>query len=165
MKLVIKALLLQAFWFLAILFGESHQSLIILSAFSLAWLNFFIYRPFVGGKTYFLFLVFFMIFGLFHDLSISWFGLISYESDQFPLWLTSLYIVFLCYYGDIFNYLSKLNWHLQFMIGASGGVSAYLGGAKLANFSILSPWFYFYVTTLWGIFFVISLKSFYRYEK
>lgn len=161
MKYLIKAILLQSFWFLAVLYGRLYTWEIVALSFIFTAVNFYLYRPQVSLIFYGLNLMLFVAFGLFHDYSLSWLNLVDYRQESFPFWLTSLYVVFLCYYGDLFNYLQKLPKIIQFLLGGLGGLMAYTGGAKLADILILSPLYYVGVTLLWGVFFVLSLKFFY----
>lgn len=165
MKIAIKAILLQIFWFIAVLFGPDYSQFVLVASLVLAIANFIIFRPVQNFSMYFATLIVFTLFGALHDYSLEYFKLINYGNTDFPVWLLSLYIVFICYYGDIFNSLYKLAKPVQFVIGGAGGISAYVGGAKLANFSILSSGLYLFIFLAWGTFFVLSLKAFYSYKK
>lgn len=161
MKYLIKAVLLQGFWFLAVLYGREYTWEIVTLSFLLTAANYYLYRPQVRLSFYVINLSIFILFGLFHDFFPHWMNWVDYRQESFPFWLTSLYIVFLCYYGDLFNYLQKLPKIVQFLFGSLGGLMAYTGGARLAEIEILSDWYYVAVALMWGVFFVLSLKFFY----
>jgi dehydrogenase/reductase SDR family protein 12 len=159
---VLKVILLQAFWYLAVAFGHKYQIPILLSAVTLCVANYFIYKPSVTKGHYFFTLSFFILYGLFQEALFEGLGLVSYGQESFPFWLTALYFVFIGYYGDLFNYLSKKPVSLLFVIGSLGGISSYFGGAKISPIEVLSPYYYLAVGIGWGIFFPLSIKIFYE---
>lgn len=159
---VLKVILLQGFWYLSVALGYKFQIPIFFMAVSLCVANYFIYKPSVTKGHYCFTLGCFIFYGIFQEGLFESLGLVSYGQESFPFWLTALYIVFIGYYGDLFNYLSKKPAALLFVVGALGGISAYYGGAKISPIEVLSPYYYLAVGIGWGIFFPLSIKIFYE---
>lgn len=158
---IIKIITLQLFWYLAVLGGSEYQNITLTSAIAICTLNFYLFKPSVTIGHYLFTLIFFVFYGFAQEFSLQEFGLVNYNQNSTPLWLLSLYIVFLAYYGDIFNYLSNKSKSLLFFIGSFGGVAAYYGGSKISSLEILSPYYLIAIAISWGAFFILSFKVFY----
>ncbi|MBK24639.1 MAG: hypothetical protein CME70_11645 [Halobacteriovorax sp.] len=158
----LKVIILQGFWYVSVAFGYKYQLPIFLASIGLAAANYFIYKPNITRGHYVFSLGFFVIYGLIQEGLFESLGLVNYGQESFPLWLTALYFVFIGYYGDLLNYLSKKPIPLLALIGALGGISAYYGGSKLSPIEVLSPFYYLAVGIGWGIFFPLSIKVFYE---
>ena len=119
MKMLFKILLLNGFWFIAVAYGAQLQQineyLVIGSSFVLALLNFVFYRPQIGFMGYLICLLFFVIYGFAQDYLLAQQGWVVYPNDKVPFWLLSLYVIFLGYYGDIFNYFVGRSFFIQFI--------------------------------------------------
>ena len=77
----------------------------------------------------------------------------------------SLWIVFISYYGDIFNSLKELSNIFLSILGGIGGSLAYWTAYKLGAISLYSDNYNYYlifVFTLWGLFFPFSIWLFYE---
>lgn len=162
MMKLIKVIILQIFWYIAVMYGHLYQYPILLASLLMAGFNFFVFRPSVTIKHYFMTLTIFVIYGIVQEWLFQKLGLVDYNQESFPWWLTSLYVVFIAYYGDLFNYLEKKSNLLLFAMGAVGGFAAYFGGAKLSPIKVKSPNYYLAVAISWGIFFPLSFKIFYK---
>ncbi|GAB4417208.1 MAG: hypothetical protein OHK0056_26050 [Bacteriovoracaceae bacterium] len=161
MKKLVKIIILQVFWYIAVMYGHLYQYPILVASLIFALANFFIYRPSVTLKHYPAVLLIFVLYGMAQEWLFQEVGLVDYNQDSFPWWLTSLYIVFIAYYGDLFNYLEKKSLLLHFVMGAVGGIAAYYGGAKISPIQVQSSLYYLAVGISWGIFFPLSIKIFY----
>lgn len=159
---ILKVIILQAFWYMSVAYGHIYQLPFLLTAVTLSGLNYIIYRPSITKAHYLFTLILFVLYGILQEGIFENLGLVNYGQESFPLWLTSLYFVFIAYYGDLFNYLSKKQPMILSLIGALGGISAYYGGAKISPIEVLSPYYYLAVGIGWGIFFPISIKIFYE---
>ncbi len=159
---LLKIIVLQGFWYLAVAFGYQYQLSILIAAVIISVVNYIIYRPSVTKGHYFFSLCFFVLYGFAQESLFEILGLVNYSQENFPLWLTSLYFVFIAYYGDLFNYLSKRGVPLLSLIGALGGITSYYGGVKISPIEVLSPLYYLAVGIGWGIFFPLSIKLFYE---
>jgi hypothetical protein len=157
---IIKIIMLQLFWFIAVKCNYELQFALNGIALVLSYLNFYFYKPNIHFKSYNFCLLFFILFGLFHEFILSHLGLIDYGQSGFPWWLSSLYIVFICYYGDIFKKFLGLKWPILFILGGVGGVLSYYSGGRIAGLNILSNYYYLGVFILWGFFFPLSIKYF-----
>ncbi|MDC1175449.1 DUF2878 family protein, partial [Bacteriovoracaceae bacterium] len=159
---ILKIVVLQLFWFLAVSTNQKYQVPLFLLSIIIAIANFKIYKPQISRGHYIFTTVLFVLYGMTQELSFEKFGLVKYNQSSFPLWLTSLYVVFIAYYGDIFNYLYKLPKALVFIIGAVGGIAAYYGGVKISPIEVQSSLYYVFVGLGWGAFLVFSFKIFYE---
>ena len=160
MKNLLKIIVLQIFWYIAVYFGHLYQLSIFVSSFVLVALNYALYKPNISLKNYLIFLSSFICYGFFQEWLFQKLGLVNYHQTNFPLWLTSLWVVFVCYYGDIFNYMYKIKPIFLTFMGGFGGVLAFYGGAKISLLEALSPWYYVGIFISWAVFFPLSLKLF-----
>jgi hypothetical protein len=143
--LYLKIIFLQTYWYLTAYFGRDFPKIFIVLTIGIILINYLLYRPKVGSFNYLKILLFFISFSFLEIKILSYLGLITFQS--FPYWLICLYSVFICYYGDIFNYLKdKKNWVLSLM-GGVGGTIAYWGGVKISNLDVFIPYYFI------GIFF------------
>ena len=156
-----KIIFLQFFWYVAVLKGSEYQVTIFLTAILFSFLNFKFYKPAISLGHYLFTISIFILYGLTQEILLEWLGLVNYNQDSIPLWLLSLYVVFIGYYGDIFNYLSKKSNFLLFTLGSLGGVIAYYSGSKISSIEILTPYYLILVAISWGTFFMLSFKVFY----
>ncbi|MAM26792.1 MAG: hypothetical protein CL704_02455, partial [Chloroflexi bacterium] len=77
----------------------------------------------------------------------------------------SLWIVFISYYGDVFDKLKELPTFLLTFLGGVGGSIAYWSAYKLGALTIAhdsETFFLIFVFVLWGIFFPLSMWIFYE---
>ncbi len=77
----------------------------------------------------------------------------------------SLWIVFISYYGDVFDKLRELPTFFLTILGGVGGSLAYWYAYKLGALSIAhdsETFFLIFVFVLWGIFFPLSMWIFYE---
>ena len=123
--LLVKAVTLQCFWFLCVKLGPDYNYLLMLLASFLCLINYVVYKPNTSKAKYLFCITLFTLLGIVVDFIPKELGWAVYPGDAFPLWLTSLYIIFICYYGDIFDRFAKMNSALIFMIGFVGGGFAY----------------------------------------
>ena len=94
----------------------------------------------------------FTTFGYIHDSSLIWLKIILSESYSYGF--LSLWIVFISYYGDVFNKLKELPLLFLAILGGIGGSLAYWSAYKLGALSISqdSDTFYLiFVFALWTI--------------
>jgi len=159
---ILKIIVLQAFWYIAVVYGHLYQWPILGLSAILAIANYTVYKPQITKAHYAFCLFFFVTYGVIQEWLFQKIGLVDYAQENFPLWLTSLYFVFLAYYGDLFNYLSKKSPAFLFIMGALGGISAYYGGAKISPIVVQTPIYYLAIGLSWGIFFPVSFKVFYE---
>ncbi len=159
---ILKIIILQGFWYLSVAHGHKYQTPIFIVALFISIANYFIYKPAITKGHYLFTLIFFLIYGIIQESLLDKLGLVSYGQESFPLWLTSLYLVFIAYYGDIFNYLSKKSIPFLSLLGAIGGISAFYSGSKISPLSVLSPYYFLGIAIGWGIFFPLSIKIFYE---
>lgn len=163
--LLLKVILLQALWYVAVYYADLYQYSLLVISFVFVILNFILFLKKTDAKTYFLSLIFFILFGVYETMIASQLSLIDYKMDGFPLWLMSLYIVFICYYGDVFNYLKDKNIILLSLLGAIGGAGAFYGGVKISPIEVKDQFYFALIALNWAIFFPVSIKLFYKFYK
>ena len=77
----------------------------------------------------------------------------------------SLWIIFICYYGDLFNKLEPLPYSILSLIGATGGTLAYWSAYKLNAVIITNDnelYYLLFVFIFWLIFFPTSIFIYYE---
>ncbi len=159
-QIIFKTLFLYLAWYLIISLGPQYQYIIYISTILLSFVSFYFYRPPVSFAHYVFTLVFFAIFGAVQDSLFQQMGLVSYGQASFPWWLNALYILFICYYGDLFNFVEKLPTYIKSLLGASGAIISYYGGAQISPVTIESPVFYICLAFSWAVFFPLSFAIF-----
>jgi NAD(P)-dependent dehydrogenase (short-subunit alcohol dehydrogenase family) len=160
--ILLKILILQAFWFGAVHFSDHKNSFLFwIIALLLILFNYIIYKVDVSKVRYGLLALLFCFWGQLQDGLLEWSDAIKFVNST--LWLNSLWLVFLIYYGDVFNKFTKVNIKIQALIGGVAGVFTYWSGCRLANISIENEiTFIFIVFVSWLIFFPFSLYLFYK---
>jgi len=76
-----------------------------------------------------------------------------------------LWIIFICYYGDVFNKLKSLPYSILALIGGTGGTLAYWSAYKLDAIIITNEselYYIFFVYIFWLIFFPLSILIYYE---
>lgn len=159
--LFLKVICLQSLWYFFVKFGSDQT--FKLHAITLALFVFVLNLKFYKNKFSlfhnFVLMIFFSLYGLIETLTLSSLNFLNYE--EFPYWLIAMYIIFLCYYGDIFDYLKDKSWYILSLIGAVGGVFAFYAGVNIAKLQISYPYYYFAIAFSWALFFPVSIKMFY----
>jgi len=92
-----------------------------------------------------------------------WLKIVQDESYSYVY--LSLWIVFISYYGDLFNSLKELPNIFLSMLGGIGGSIAYWTAYKLGAINLYSDnsiYYLIFVFTLWGLFFPFSIWLFYE---
>jgi len=85
--------------------------------------------------------------------------------ESYSYGFLSLWIVFISYYGDVFNKLKELPYLFLAILGGIGGSLAYWSAYKLGALSISQDnhtFYLLYIFALWAIFFPISMWLFYE---
>lgn len=161
MKLILKIIILQVFWYFAVVYGPEHELTAIIVAYLIVMADIAINKRDELGKHVFA-LAFFVIYGAVQDGLANYLKLVRTDS-LLPIWLNSLWVVFIAYYGDVFNKFAKLKVYVLSAIGALGGVLAFYSGAKLSpGLEVINHYYYSYIALSWGLFFPLSLKIYYE---
>jgi dehydrogenase/reductase SDR family protein 12 len=160
--IILKLIILQIFWYLTVTFGSSYQFPILFLATLIVVINYIIYKPKITKGHYLFSIIFFIGYGFIQESLFDYLNLVEYNQKSFPLWLTALYLVFICYYGDVFNYLKDKSLLFLSGLGAIGGLITYIGGIAITPIESLTPFYYFAVAIGWAIFFPLSIRVFYE---
>ncbi len=158
--ILIKVIILYLAWYLIISFGPQHQSLVYIATIILAFTNYYFFKPPVTLSHYIFTLILFALFGATQDILLEKLGLVSYGQVSFAWWLNALYILFLCYYGDLLNHIGKLSIYIQAALGSIGAIISYYGGSKISPVTIEDPLYFVGLAISWAIFFPLSFALF-----
>ena len=158
----LKILVLQFFWFGAVKFsGHSYSFFFWILAVVLLALNYTFYKIEISKIRYVFFILFFSLWGALQDGVLDSSGAVKFANNT--LWLNSLWLIFLAYYGDVLNKFTKLNTLLQAVIGGVAGVLTYWSGCQLANVQIENQLAFFIIVFIsWFVFFPLTLNLFYK---
>ena len=113
--------------------------------------------------SFFFVALLFTTFGYIHDSSLIWLKI--FPSESYSYGFLSLWIVFIAYYGDVFNKLKELPLLFLAILGGIGGSLAYWSAFKLGALSISQDSYTCYlifVFAFWTIFFPLSMWIFYE---
>ena len=113
--------------------------------------------------SFFFVALLFTTFGYIHDSSLIWLKIIPSESYSYGF--LSLWIVFIAYYGDVFNKLKELPLLFLAILGGIGGSLAYWSAFKLGALRISQDSYTCYlifVFAFWTIFFPLNMWIFYE---
>ncbi len=87
------------------------------------------------------------------------------KKESYSYIFLSLWIIFICYYGDIFKKLKSLPYSILSLIGGAGGTLAYWSAYKLNAVIITNEnelYYLFFVFIFWLIFFPSSIFIYYK---
>lgn len=159
-----KIIILQLMWFACVIYGsQGYWPEMTLLTLILVIANFFIYRPRISPIRYTFLTIVFTLWGFIQDYLLIANGIIL--SDTMLYWLLPLWLVFISYYGDIFNKLKDQNIFLLSLVGGIGGAFAYWSGANLSGLAIAKNReveYLVYVFISWAIFFPFTIFEFYQ---
>jgi len=154
----IKIIALQIYWLIVVILGDkSHPLTFPFISLILVYLYFRLYKPNITAPKLFLITLVFMLWGLIQDGFLYYTNCINTLS--FPFWLSSLWIVFLCYYDKPFDRMKDYPFLLLAIIGGLGGVLSYSSGIQLSGLNIQKDFiirFYFITFASWFIFFPLT---------
>lgn len=164
MKIFCKIIILQVFWYLVVSFGQG-QCLYLFPFLSLLLviLNYIVFKPQIVLAKYFLTLIFFLTWGMIQEFILFKFSFVSIAN--YPMWMSSLWIIFLCYYTDIFIKFRDLHPLFLSVLGGTFATLSYYGGINISGFSIdsgLEIWYYSVIFISWAIFFPLSIYLYYK---
>tara|TARA_B100001248_G_scaffold262427_1_gene258365 strand:- start:23947 stop:24489 length:543 start_codon:yes stop_codon:yes gene_type:complete len=168
MPLWLNIALLQGFWFLAVLGGpkEGAYPLVFLLSLLIVAGHFFTMSPKMPSINYLLFVIFSSFYGFLQDYALLKMDFAYFATSGYPLWLNSMYVVFICYYSRIFKKLPQQLWILS-IFGAFGGLSSYFAGYKLGSLFIVEEKMFVYlaiITLSWAFYFPFSMWLYQKLE-
>lgn len=162
--LLLKALVVNLYWFIAVFYGSRMPVFgVLFFVTALLVTNYKLYfkEPFL---KYFLTTFLLGLLGRILDEILLGLGSFSFVGTEagYPFWMWSLYFVFVLYFGDIFNFLAKQRFLVQFVVGAIGGLLAYVGGEKLGAIKLAQGIeIYLLIALLWGGYFTLMMHFYY----
>jgi dehydrogenase/reductase SDR family protein 12 len=158
----LKIILLQLFWLGAVKFSDNELSFLFwpLGIFILI-LNYKYFEIKISKIRYTFFIILFSLWGVIQDGLLESSDALVFTSNTF--WLNSLWLVFLTYYGDIFDRMARFNIVIQALIGGLAGVFTYLAGCRLANVEITDQQSFMIIVFIsWALFLPFTLFLFYK---
>lgn len=157
--LYLKLITLQVFWYFAIKFGANF--VFPSFAFLILIIDFFLFFKQPNRQSYLIFSGFLILVGFLLDQCFHFLGAIEWGSQLYPFELLSVWIIFPCYYHDVFiKFRDRLP--IAFIIGFLFGPFAYFSGGNINDFiSIELSILKLLVLALgWGLFFFSSIYIF-----
>jgi hypothetical protein len=148
------------FFYLTTTYGPKGHGLLLLAlGFVGMHINFIVIKDRINYLPYLGLMVIFFFTGLFEDLIFIHFDIIKLESNYPPIWFPTLWMVFVGYYGDVFNRMMDFPIWLMSLLGAIGGSLAYY--RALMNLNVEThEYFYIFTAIVWAFFMPFSLKYF-----
>lgn len=157
--LIIKALFLQLYWLLIVIYGRQISPLLLISlTVLLLIINYYVYVSRRSAFRYCLIIFIFTVLGYIHDKGMIILGIIDRESYHYTYLL--LWSIFIGYYGDIFRKLEKKT-ILQIFLGATGGCLAYYSALNFGSWKVSTnelQSYMIYTSIFWAIFFPFSFN-------
>ncbi len=158
--LILKLIILQFFFYLTVTFGpQGYGGYFLISGFILMILNYYFIKDIINLKPYlFLILIFFGT-GFVQDTLLIYFNLLNLNSAFPPIWIPTLWMMYLGYYGDIFKRMLDFPIWLMSLLGAIGGSLAYYRGISALD-AKTHEYFYLIIAINWAIFQPLTLLYF-----
>lgn len=128
-------------------------------AAALLLINYFFVKHLILLKHYAVMMVLFYGSGFIQDTVLIYFNKIDMGGPFPPLWVASLWLLFLGYYGDVFRKMLDFPIWLSALLGSAGGTLAYHRGIGSAGFALSSD-FYPIVAIIWAAYMPFSLRLF-----
>ena len=159
-----KFITLQIFFYLTSVYGpKGYGNVFFFIGLSLINLNFFFIKKIINPLPYFSLVLIFFFTGLLQDTILIHFGIIKMNSTYPPIWFPTLWMMFLGYYGDVFNKMLDFPIWLMSLLGAIGGSFAYYRG--LSSINVLThDSFYYIIALVWAVFMPFTLKYFKHFK-
>ena len=102
--IIVKVLLLQIFFYFTSKYGPlGYGEYFFYAGSVLMLLNFLLIKDLINLKPYLGLMLIFFITGFVQDTVFIYFDIIKLDSTFPPIWFPTLWLMFLGYYGDVFN--------------------------------------------------------------
>lgn len=158
--IILKVLCLQSFFVMTSKYApKGYEVTFLFLAIVLMFINYYFIRSVMKFHYYLFMMIIFFAFGFIQDTVLIYFGFLKMNSTFPPIWFATLWLIFLGYYGDVFNKMLYFPLWLSAILGAIGGTLAYYRGISMINVEI-HDYFYLIVAGIWAVFMPISLRLF-----
>lgn len=158
--IAIKIIILQSFFVTTSIFApQGHEVLFLSLAVFIMLLNYLLIQPVMKLKYYLFLMFFFFCSGFIQDTILLRLGLLELASTYPPIWFATLWLIFLGYYGDVFNRMLSFPIWLAAVLGSIGGTLAYYRGISMIGVET-HEFFYPTVAGIWACFMPFSLRLF-----
>lgn len=161
---IIKALVLQIYWYLSIVYGKAvYVPMIGLGLFVG---DYFLFKKREKlGASYLAFSFTLAIAGYSMDKFINKLGILDWGDQFYPSHLIGIWLIFPTYYYHFFEKFSKSKW-LPFIVGGVFGPLAYYSGGNLnSTLSLKTDTLSLFILAFfWGVFFLISVRAFFKFK-
>jgi hypothetical protein len=153
------------FFYLTSIFGpQGHSLLFFILGLIGMHINFLVVKDRINYLPYLGLMAIFFFTGLVEDIIFIHFDIIKMNSTFPPLWFPTLWMVFLGYYGDVFNKMMDFPFWLMSILGAIGGSLAYYRGLMTISVEV-HEYFYLFTAIIWAIFMPFTLKYFKHFRE
>jgi hypothetical protein len=160
--IILKVIILNTVFFFTARYSSSDFAyMTYIAIFFVMTINFFFIRNLLFLKHYLLLILLFFTAGFLQDTLLIYLNLIDFKNGSVfpPIWIALLWVLFLGYYGDVFNKMLYFPTWAMSLIGAIGGCFAYYRGLSLIDVRVDSN-LYYIVALVWLFFMPFSLKLF-----
>ncbi len=163
--LIVKVLVLQTFFVFTSKYGpQGYGQHFFALGVVLTLINYFLVKEIIQAKHYALMAAIFFFSGFILDTVLINLGILGIGSTFPPIWFPTLWLIFLCYYGDVFRKMLDFPIWLMAILGSLGGSLAYQRGLIHTNAN-LSPLFYPIIALIWAGFMPFSLLLFRKFRE
>jgi hypothetical protein len=158
--LILKIILIQAFFLLSAYYGPKGYGLLIFNlGLLLVLLNYYFVKSIIAAQPYFFLALIFFLVGFLQNTLFIHLNLISMNSTFPPIWFPTLWMTFILYYGDVFKKMLHFPLWLMGVLGSLGGCLAHLRGLKYLH-PTTDHYYFFYIACVWFFFMPFSLVYF-----
>lgn len=162
---IVRLIIFQILWYVFIKFGSLDKSYLfpIIAIFFTAADN-RLFNIELDLKKYTMFTFFLILSGIIIDstlLNLNFINFSNYEKSYSPIYMWSIWIIFIPYYQIAFNKFKGKNL-LAAICGLLFAPFSYYSGSKLGNLEILETTNLIAIGVLWAIFFPISINLYFK---
>jgi hypothetical protein len=155
-----KLLILQSFFYITSIYGpKGYGTQLFFIGLLVMGINYFVIKHLISFSSYLLMILIFFFTGFLQDTLLIYLGVMKMNSTFPPIWLPTLWMMFLGYYGDVFNKMLDFPIWAMSILGAIGGSLAYYRGLMSINIET-HEYFYYLMGLVWAVFMPFSLKLF-----
>jgi hypothetical protein len=159
--LLAKLIIIQLFTQFTILYAPTGNEYLFLAfGFAACFLNYYTVKDMISFLPYTGFIIAFGVSGILLNTALIYTGDLQLIDNRVPLWHASMWMLFACYYGDIFNKMLTFPLWAMSLLGAIGGSLGYRRGFSTSSDVVISDEFYLLIALFWAVYMPISLKVF-----
>jgi hypothetical protein len=162
---IVRLIIFQILWYVFIKFGSLNYSYLFpIIAIIFTAVDNRLFNRDLNVKKYFFFTFFLILSGIILDstlLNLNYINFSNYEKNYSPIYMWSIWIIFIPYYQIAFKKFKGKNL-LAAICGLLFAPFSYYSGSKIGNLEILETTNLIAVGVLWAIFFPISINLYFK---